>query len=85
MTIAMLLLFIPFVFGSIRTGLSTTGIAALIGIAVPADQIIANAGLILRLNPALVALMPGITTIVLANIWLRCTFNNNLLLLPQTI
>lgn len=76
MTVAMLLLSIPFVFGSIRTGLSNKLVfAALIGIAVYLlDQIIANAGLILRLNPALVALMPGITMIILANIWLRRTF-----------
>ena len=75
MTIAMLLLSIPFVFGSIRTGLSNKLVlAALIGIAVYLlDQIIANTGLILRLNPALIALAPGLIMIILANFWLRRT------------
>ncbi len=76
MTIAMLLLSIPFVFGSIRSGLSNKLIfATLIGMAAYLlDQIIANAGLILHLNPALVALGPGFTIIILANIWLSRTF-----------
>jgi len=76
MTVAMLLLSIPFVFGSIRTGLSNKLVfAALIGIAVYLlDQIIANAGLILRLNPAFIALVPGLLMIILANVWLRRTF-----------
>ncbi len=76
MTIAMLLLSIPFVFGSIRTGLSNKLVlAALIGLAVYLlDQIIANAGLILRLNPAFIALAPGLVMILLANLWLRRTF-----------
>lgn len=76
MTIAMLLLSIPFVFGSIRSGLSNKLIfATLIGMAVYLlDQIIANAGLILHLNPALVALGPGFAIIILANLWLRRTF-----------
>jgi len=76
MTIAMLLLSIPFVFGSIRTGLGNKLVfAALIGITVYLlDQIIANAGLILRLNPAFIALVPGLTMIILANLWLRRTF-----------
>lgn len=76
MTIAMLLLSIPFVFGSIRTGLSNKLVfAALIGIAVYLlDQIIANAGLILRLNPALIALVPSLIMIAVGNLWLRRTF-----------
>jgi len=76
MTIAMLLLSIPFVFGSIRSGLSNKLIfATLIGMGVYLlDQIIANAGLILHFNPALVALGPGFTIIILANLWLRRTF-----------
>ena len=75
MTIAMLLLSIPFVFGSIRSGLSNKLVfAALIGIAVYLlDQIIANTGLLLRLNPALLALIPGMIMIILANFWLRRT------------
>lgn len=76
MTIAMLLLSIPFVFGSIRTGLSNKLVfAALIGIAVYLlDQIIANIGLILQLNPAFTALTPGFAMIILATLWLRRTF-----------
>lgn len=75
MTIAMLLLSIPFVFGSIRTGLSNKLVfAALIGIAVYLlDQIIANVGLILRLNPALIALVPSLIMIIVGNLWLRKT------------
>lgn len=75
MTIAMLLLSIPFVFGSIRSGLSNKLVfASLIGIAVYLlDQIIANAGLILQLNPALIALAPGFTIIMVANVWLNRT------------
>jgi len=76
MIIAMLLLSIPFVFGSIRSGLSNKLVlASLIGIAVYLlDQIIANAGLILQLNPALIALAPGFTMIILAYVWLNRTY-----------
>ncbi|SFW11152.1 LPS export ABC transporter permease LptG [Nitrosovibrio sp. Nv17] len=72
-TIAMLLLSIPFVFGSVRTGLgSKLVLAAILGISVYLlDQIIANAGLLLRLNPAFTALFPGLMLIVLAGVWLR--------------
>lgn len=75
MTIAMLLLSIPFVFGSIRSGLGNKLVfAALIGIAVYLlDQIIANAGLILSLNPAFIALAPGFALILLASAWLHRT------------
>mgnify|MGYP002382125324 CR=1 FL=1 len=75
MTIAMLLLSIPFVFGSIRAGLSSKLVfATLIGIAVYLlDQIIANTGLILHLNPVIVALAPGLFMIILAHAWLRRT------------
>ena len=76
MTVAMLLLSIPFVFGSIRSGLSNKLVsAALIGIAVYLlDQIIANTGLILHFNPAMVALTPGLIMSMLALVWLRRTF-----------
>lgn len=76
MTVAMVLLSIPFVFGSIRTGLSNKLVfAALIGVAVYLlDQIVANAGLILNLNPVFVALAPSITIILIANLWLRRVF-----------
>jgi lipopolysaccharide export system permease protein len=76
MTIAMLLLSIPFIFGSIRAGLGNKLVfATIIGIAVYLiDQIIANAGLILRLNPIFVALAPSILLILIANLWLRRVF-----------
>ena len=72
-TIAMLLLSIPFVLGFSRTGLvNKLVLAAMVGIGVYLlDQIIANAGLLLHLNPALIALFPGLALIVLANFWLR--------------
>ncbi|MGV8712531.1 MAG: LPS export ABC transporter permease LptG [Nitrosomonas sp.] len=76
MTIAMLLLSIPFVFGSIRTGLSNKLVfAALIGVAVYLiDQILANVGLLLHVNPAVIALAPSLTMIIIANVWLSRTF-----------
>ncbi len=72
-TIAMLLLSIPFVLGSSRTGfVSKLVLATMVGISVYLlDQIIANAGLLLHLNPALTALFPGLILIVFANFWLR--------------
>lgn len=76
LTIAMLMLSIPFVFGSIRTGLGNKLVlAALIGVAVYLlDQILANAGLLLRLDPAFVALAPSVMLIALAVFWLRRIF-----------
>lgn len=76
LTIAMLLLSIPFIFGSIRSGLANKlVIATLMGITVYLlDQIIANTGLILGLNPAFVALVPSMTLILLAIFWLRKVF-----------
>lgn len=76
MTIAMLLLAIPFIFGSIRSGLGNKLVfATIIGIVVYLlDQIIANAGLLLSINPAFVALSPGLTIILLATLWLRRVF-----------
>ncbi|MEJ2760587.1 MAG: LPS export ABC transporter permease LptG [Gammaproteobacteria bacterium] len=72
-TIAMLLLSVPFVFGSVRSGLgSRLVLAGLTGMGVYLlDLIISNAGLLLNLNPALVALSPGAVLIVLAWTWLR--------------
>src|SRR5687768_17205423 len=72
-TIAMLLLSIPFVFGSVRTGLGNRLVfAAMLGISVYLlDQIIANTGLLLHLNPVVVALSPGLLLIGLASFWLR--------------
>ncbi len=76
MTIAMLLLAIPFIFGSIRSGLGNKLVfAAITGIIVYLlDQIIANIGLLLQLNPALTALFPGLIMILLAMLWLRRIF-----------
>lgn len=76
MAIAMLLIAIPFIFGSIRSGLGNKLVfAAIIGIVVYLlDQIIANAGLLLSINPAFVALFPGLTVILFAMLWLRRVF-----------
>jgi lipopolysaccharide export system permease protein len=38
------------------------------------DQIVANAGLLLHLNPALTALLPGLLLVALASVWLRRIF-----------
>ncbi len=71
--IAMMLLSVPFVFGSVRAGLgSRLVLAGLTGIGIYLlDQIIANAGLLLDLNTVVVALLPGALLIALAGIWLR--------------
>jgi len=76
LTIAMLLLSIPFIFGSIRSGLANKLVlATLIGVAVYLlDQILANAGLVLRLDPAFAALTPSTVLILLAILWLRRMF-----------
>ena len=75
-TIAMLLLSIPFVFGSARAGLGNRLVlASMLGISVYLfDQIVANAGLLLHLNPALTALLPGLLLVALASVWLRRIF-----------
>ncbi|SOD40624.1 LPS export ABC transporter permease LptG [Nitrosovibrio sp. Nv4] len=75
-TVAMLLLSIPFVFGSVRAGLGNRLVlASMLGISVYLfDQIVANAGLLLHLNPALTALLPGLVLIALAGLWLRRIF-----------
>lgn len=72
-TIAMILLSVPFVFGSVRTGLGARLVlAGLSGIAVYLlDQIIANAGLLLNVNTAVTALLPGTLLICLAVILVR--------------
>lgn len=65
--LAMLLLSVPFAFGSVRTGLGQRLVlAAVIGIGVYLfDQIVANAGLLLDLSPPWVALGPGIALMLL--------------------
>lgn len=75
-TIAMLLLSIPFVFGSLRAGLGGRLVfASMLGISIYLfDQIIANAGLLLHLNPALSALFPGLMLIAVAYFWLQRIF-----------
>ncbi len=76
MTVAMLLIAIPFVFGSIRSGLGNKLVfAAIIGITVYLfDQIFANTGLLLGINPVFVALFPSIVLILFALLWLRRVF-----------
>lgn len=71
--VAMLLLSIPFVFGSVRAGLANRLIfAAMLGMGVYLfDQIVGNAGLLLHVNPAVVALLPGLMLTTLAVFWLR--------------
>ena len=72
-TLAMMLLSVPFVFGSVRGGLGgRLVVAGLAGIGVYLlEQISANAGLLLDLNPALVAMLPGTALLCLAALWLR--------------
>lgn len=72
-TIAMVLLSVPFVFGSIRSGIGNRVVlAGVTGIAVYLlDQIIANAGLLFNLSPAMVALVPGMLLLCVAKIWLQ--------------
>ncbi len=72
MTIAMILIAIPFVFGSVREGLGgKLVLAALMGISIYLfDQIVANIGLVFQLNPLVVSIAPGITLIVIATYWL---------------
>lgn len=70
--LGMLLLSVPFVFGSVRTGFANRLVlAGVTGIIVYLlDQIFSNAGLILNLNPVLVAIVPGIFLIWFARTWL---------------
>ena len=71
--LAMLLLSVPFVFGSIRTGIGARlALAGITGICVYLlDQIFSNAGLLLNLHHALVALTPGLMLMLIGVLWLR--------------
>ncbi len=71
-TIAMVLLSVPFVLGSIRSGLaSKLVLAGMTGVCVYLfDQIISNLGLLLNLNLVVVALAPGVLLIWCAYLWL---------------
>lgn len=71
--LGMLLLSVPFVFGSVRTGFANRLVmAGVTGLSVYLlDQIFSNAGLILNLNPSFIALTPGILLIWFARVWLR--------------
>lgn len=71
--IGMLLLSVPFVFGSVRTGFANRLVlAGVTGLGVYLlDQIFSNAGLILNLNPSFIALTPGILLIWVARVWLQ--------------
>ncbi|MDV6344590.1 LPS export ABC transporter permease LptG [Nitrosomonas sp. Is37] len=73
MIIAMILLGIPFIFGSVREGLGgKLTLATIIGVGVYLlDQIIANAGLLLHLNLVLTSFLPSLTLIALTILWLR--------------
>lgn len=73
MIIAMILLAIPFIFGSIREGLGGKLIlAAVIGVSVYLlDQIIANAGLLLHINPVLTSILPSVALISVAIYFLK--------------
>jgi lipopolysaccharide export system permease protein len=70
--LGMLLLSVPFVFGSVRTGFANRLVlAGVTGIIVYLlDQIFSNAGLILNLNPILVAIVPSLLLIGFARSWL---------------
>ena len=85
-TIAMLLFSIPFVFGSVRAGLgSRLVLATMLGISVYLfDQIISNAGLVLRLNPALTALSPGLMLAIYCCFMATAYFLAACLELPMT-
>ena len=71
--LAMLLLSVPFVFGSIQTGIGyRLVLAGITGICVYLlDQIMSNAGLLLELNHALVALTPGLALMFIGSLWLQ--------------
>jgi lipopolysaccharide export system permease protein len=70
--LGMLLLSVPFVVGSVRTGFANRLVlAGVTGLVVYLlDQIFSNAGLILNLNPLFVALAPGTMLIWAARFWL---------------
>ena len=70
--LGMLLLSVPFVIGSVRTGFANRIVmAGVTGIVVYLlDQIFSNAGLLLDLNPLLVALAPGTILIWSSRFWL---------------
>lgn len=70
--LGMLLLSVPFVMGSVRTGFANRLVlAGVTGIVVYLlDQIFSNAGLIFGLNPLFVALAPGTCLIWAARLWL---------------
>jgi len=72
-TMAMVLLSVPFVFGSVRGGIGNRLVlAGITGICVYLlDQIVANVGLLLDLSFPLVALAPGLILICLAVAWLQ--------------
>ena len=71
--LGMLLLSVPFVFGSVRTGFANRLVlASVTGIMVYLlDQIFSNVGLILKLDPSFIALTPGLMLIWIARVWLR--------------
>ncbi|MDT8406629.1 MAG: LPS export ABC transporter permease LptG [Methylococcales bacterium] len=73
LTLALLLLSLLFVFGSVRRGIANQlVITTLLGIGIYVlDQIIANLGLLFEINAVLVAFLPGLSLLALAYILLR--------------
>jgi lipopolysaccharide export system permease protein len=73
MLVAMVLLAVPFVFGSIQTGLGfRLVLASVVGLGVfLLDQIIANAGLLLGISPLPLAVAPGLLLTLTAFALLR--------------
>ncbi len=72
MTVAMILIAVPFIFGFAREGLGgRLVLAALMGIGIYLfDQIIANVGLMLQLDPVVTSIAPGLALIAIAVYWL---------------
>ena len=71
-TLGMLLFSIPFVLGSVRTGIANRLVlAGIAGIGIYLfDQIVSNAGLLLGMNLFIVAVTPGILLIGISRYWL---------------
>ena len=71
--IAMVIIAIPFAFGSVRSGIGhRLFLASVTGVAVYLlDQIVSNAGLLLNLRPEVIALAPGIALTALGMWTLR--------------
>lgn len=71
--LAMMLLSVPFVFGSVRAGVGgRLVLASITGVCVYLlDQILSNLGLMLGFNQPLVALAPGLMLLLIGQLWLQ--------------